>query len=178
MRKIFGLIVAELFAVSTAIYAAQVTLPDTSQTTTFTANVSEQAVVSVPASITFNVTDVSSDTQATSDATVSATTIVLADGNALKVEIKANAASFTAPTGGSVTWSASDVSWDAATWTNGTGSSGQLSSAAYTQVAVSEANASSLSTSDLTFTLAAKSTVDRAGNHTLVATWKFSSFTP
>lgn len=158
--------------------AAQVTLPDTSQTTTFTANVSEQAVVSVPASITFNVTDVASPTQATSDATVTASTIVLSDGNALKVEIKANAADFTPPDGGSVTWAASDISWDAATWANGTGSAGQLSSAAFTEVAASSANASSLSTNDLTFTLAAKSSVDRAGSHTLVATWKFSSFTP
>lgn len=177
MRKLVFL-VCLAFGIAQVAWAAQVTLPDTSQTTTFTANVSEQAVVSVPASISFNVTDVASPTQATADATVSATTIVLSDGNALKVEIKANSDNFTAPAGGSVTWAASDISWDAATWENGSGSSGQLSSAAFTEVAASSTNASSLSTSDLTFTLAAKSSVDRAGNHTLIATWKFSSFTP
>lgn len=49
----------------------------------------------------------------------------------------------------------------------------------YTKVAdMATANAGEVSTSALVFTLAAKATVDRAGNHTLEATWKFSSFTP
>jgi hypothetical protein len=33
-----------------------------------------------------------------------------------------------------------------------------------------------VSTTGLIFTLAGKDTVDRAGNHTLVATWKLESF--
>ena len=157
--------------------AVVVTLPNTTQTTTFTATVSEQANVSVPASVAFNVTNVSADTNS-ADQSVSATTVVLSDGKALRVEIQAGAADFTAPSGGTVTWAAGDISWDAATWTNGTGSANALSSASYTTVATSSANAASLSASDLTFTLADKNTVDRAGDHTLAATWKFSSVTP
>jgi len=157
--------------------AAVVNLPDESQPTTFTATVSEQANVSVPASVTFNVINVSADTNNSVDQSVSATTVVLSEGKALKVEIKADVANFTAAPGGTVTWAASDISWDAATWANGDGSAASLSTS-YTTVATSDANAASLSTSDLTFTLADKNTVDRAGNHTLAATWNFSSFTP
>jgi len=156
--------------------AAVVNLPNETQSTTFTATVSEQANVSVPASVAFNVTNVSADTNS-ADQSVSATTVVLSDGKALRVEIQADAANFTAPFGGTVTWAAGDISWDAATWTNGTGSANALSTS-YTTVATSNANAASLSASDLTFTLADKNTVDRAGDHTLAATWKFSSVTP
>lgn len=155
-----------------------VTLPDTSKTTTFTATVSEQAEVSASSAIAFAVEDVTSSTTNTSNASVSATSIVIDNGNTVKVEIQADASSFSAPTGGSVTWSAANISWDAPTWTGGTGASGELSAAGYTAVATSNANASELSTTALAFTLAAKATVDRAGAHTLAATWKFSSVTP
>lgn len=157
--------------------AAVVTLPDETQSTTFTATVSEQANVSVPATVTFTVTDVSSSTVA-SDATVSATTIVLTDGNALKISLKGDAADFTPPTGGTNTWAVGDVSWDTgATWTGitgGAGTAGTLATA-YGTVATSDANVTALSTTSLTFTLAADATVDRAGDHTLAATWKFES---
>jgi hypothetical protein len=152
-----------------------VTLPDTSQTTTLTANVSEQARVTVPSGVTFNVTNVSASTAA-SAASVTADSIVLATATKqLKVSLQGNAASFTPPVGGATTWSASDVTWNAATWTNATGSAGTLSSAAYNTVATCDADAASCSTTGLTFTLGAKSTVKRSGNHTLVVTWKFES---
>ena len=141
----------------------------------FRASVSEQANVTVPASITFNVTNVSTST-ASSSQTVTVTTIVLASSKALRIEMQADAASFTAATGGAVTWAATDISWNTATWTNGTGASGSLSSASYTKLNDTDVSATSTSTSDLVFTLAGKSTVDRAGNHTLTTTWKFSSF--
>jgi hypothetical protein len=154
------------------------TLPDTSQATTFTATVNEQAAVSVPATATFSVTNVAAST-ATSSQTVSATNVALTNGKKLRIEIQANAATFTPPTGTEVTWNASDVNWNAATWTNGTGASGSLSSSEYTKVVdMTSANSASLTTTALVFTLAAKSSIDRAGDYTLACTWKFSSFTP
>jgi hypothetical protein len=158
-----------------AALAATVTLPDTSQTTTLTANVAEQATVTVPAGVTFTVNNVTASTVA-SNASVTVATIVLADAKQLKISLQANAANFTAPTGGTVTWAAADVSWAAATWSNsGVGSTGTLSSAAYNTVATSAANATACSTTNLVFTLGAKATVDRAGSHTLAVTWKFES---
>jgi hypothetical protein len=160
---------------SVAYAQTSVTLTDTSQTTTLTASVSEQARVTVPAGITFNVSNVAASTAA-SAATVSVSSIVLATATKqFKVSLQANAAAFSPPVGGAVTWSASDVSWNAAAWTNATGALGTLSNAAYNTVATCAADAADCSTSALVFTLGAKGTVKRAGSHTLVVTWKFES---
>src|SRR5438132_5349569 len=111
-----------------------VTLPDTSQTTTLTATVSAQARVTLPAGVTFNVTDIGSTTAA-SAASVTIDQIAMAAAtNQLKISLEANAASFTPPVGGATTWAAGDVTWNAATWTNGTGSTGTLSNPADTTV--------------------------------------------
>jgi hypothetical protein len=165
-----------MLAMSTIVHAQQgVTLTDTSQTTTLTANVSEQARVTVPAGVTFNVTNVTSSTAGTA-ASVSVDTIVLATATKqMRVSLQATAASFTPPVAGAATWAAGDVTWNAATWTNATGTSGTLSNAAYTEVATCSADTAACSTTDLVFTLGAKSTVKRAGSHTLVVTWKFES---
>jgi hypothetical protein len=165
-----------MLLVSVPAFAQQsVTLTDTSQTTTLTANVSEQARVTVPAGVTFNVTNVSSSTAATA-ASITVQSIVLATATKqMRVSLQANAASFTPPVAGATTWAPSDVTWNAATWTNATGASGTLSNAAYTAVATCTADAADCSTTGLVFTLGAKSTVKRAGNHTLVVTWKFES---
>jgi len=164
------------FAVFTAAVASAqtgVTLPDSSQSTTLTADVSEQAQVSVPAGVTFNVTDVTKSTDSAS-ASVSASNIVLATATKqLKVYMRANGAGFTAPVQDATTWSAGDVSWNAATWSNGTGATGTLSNAGFTEVAACDADAASCGTTGLVFTLASKSTVKRSGAHTLAVTWKF-----
>ncbi|HEX7185277.1 MAG TPA: hypothetical protein VF756_25865 [Thermoanaerobaculia bacterium] len=164
-----------LLIAGTAAAQTTVTLPDTSQTTTLTASVSEQARVTVPAGITFNVTDVANSTAASS-ASVTVSNIVLATATKqVKVSIQAGAASFTPSVAGATTWSAGDVTWNAATWTNATGASGSLSNSAYSAVATCDADAASCSTTGLVFTLGAKSTVKRSGNHTLSVTWKFES---
>ena len=169
-------VVGALLALGSPAYAQQaVTLTDTSQTTTLTANVSEQARVTVPAGVTFNVTNVTAATAATA-ASVTVDSIVLSTATKqLRVSLQGNAASFTPPVALATTWSAGDVTWNAATWTNATGASGTLSNAAYTAVATCAADATGCSTTGLVFTLGAKSTVNRAGNHTLVVTWKFES---
>ena len=168
--------IAMTVAVGSTAYAQQpVTLTDSSQTTTLTATVSEQARVTVPAGVTFNVTNVSSSTAATA-ASVSIDSIVLATATKqMRVSLQANAASFTPPVAGATTWGAGDVTWNAPTWTNATGASGTLSNAAYTAVATCAADAAACSTTGLVFTLAAKSTIARAGSHTLVVTWRFES---
>jgi hypothetical protein len=171
-----GVLAAALTLVASAAVAqTAIALPDTSQTTTLTANVTEQAKVTVPAGVTFNVTNAGNSTAA-SAASVTVQNIVLATSTKqLKVSVQANAASFTPPVVGATTWSASDVTWNAATWTSATGASGTLSNSAYGAVGTCDADAGSCSTTGLVFTLASKSTVKRAGDHTLVVTWKFES---
>ena len=176
-RILWGALVglaATLGAVSDTQAQVNVALPNSSQTTTLTASVSEQASVTVPAGVTFTVNDTGSATAA-SAASVSATGIVLATATKqLKISLQANAATFTQPSG-AITWNASDVTWNAATWTNATGSAGTLSNSAYNTVATCTAGASSCDTTGLAFTLASKPTIVRSGNYTLVVTWKFES---
>ena len=166
-----------LAAISVGVSAAQTTvaLPDSSQTTTMTASVSEQATVAVPAAVTFNVTNVNTSTAA-GGASVTVDNIVMASATKqLKVSVQANAADFTPPEELATTWSAGDVTWNAAAWTSATGAVGTLSEAAYTEVATCFADAASCSTTGLVFTLGAKDTVKRSGDHTLAITWKFES---
>jgi hypothetical protein len=152
--------------------AQTVSLPNTDLTTTLTASVSEQATVTVPANVLFNVTNIGAATNATA-ASVTISNIVLANATKrIKISLQADAASFTPPVGGAATWAPGDVTWNAATWTNATGASGQLSSGAYTEVSTCAADAASCSTNDLTFTLGANSSVKRSGNHTLTVRWK------
>ena len=152
-----------------------VTLPDSSQSTVLTANVSEQAQITVPAGVTFNVTDISGSTAA-SAASVAIDNIVLAsETKQLKVSIEADAASFTPSVVGATTWDASDVTWNAATWTSATGASGTLSDSAFGEVATCTADTASCSTTGLVFTLAANTSVKRSGDHTLAITWKLES---
>ncbi len=125
--------------------------------------------------MTFNVANVAASTAATA-ASVTVSNIVLATSTKqLRVSLQGNAASFSPPVAGATTWGAADVTWNAPTWTNATGASGTLSNAAYSTVATCAADAADCSTTGLVLTLGAKSTVKRAGNHTLIVTWKFES---
>ncbi|PKN59332.1 MAG: hypothetical protein CVU56_01320 [Deltaproteobacteria bacterium HGW-Deltaproteobacteria-14] len=177
MKHLFSrvaIIALGLFVTSSAL-ADTVILPDATQSTTFTATVAEQITVTVPSGVAFSVDDVNSATAA-SAATITITSMALLSGNHLQISIAPDADAFTAPAGGT-TWAASDVSWNAATGTAITGSSGTMGATAgtYAVVANCDANAAACSTSDLVFTLAAKASVDQAGDHTLAATWKFES---
>ena len=164
-----------LAAAANATAQTAVGLPDQTQPTTLTATVSEQARVTVPANINFNVTNVSASTAA-SAASVTIQNIVLAtDTKQLQVSLRADAASFTPPSVGDTTWDADDVSWNAATWTNATGASGTLTNSAFNTVATCAADVASCSTNGLTFTLGANTGVTRSGNHVLQVTWRFES---
>ena len=167
--------IVSLLATGAAGAQSTVTLPDSSQTTTLSAEVAEQARVSVPASVSFNVTNDASSTAA-SNASVTVDNIALASAaKQLKISIQAGAASFTPPVVGATTWSAGDVTWNAASWTNAAGASGTLSDSAYNEVATCDADTASCSTSGMVFTLGAKSSVKRSGSHTLSLTWKLES---
>jgi len=168
-----ALTAAALLASARAVSAqTTVVLPDTSQTTTLTATVGEQARVSFPASLTFSVTDIASSTTS-STGSVTVTNIVLATAaKQLRMSLEADAAAFTPPVGGATSWSAGDVSWGAVSWTNATGTAGTLSNASYNVVATCTADVSSCSTSALAFSLAANTNVKRSGNHTLVVRCK------
>jgi hypothetical protein len=174
-RKIFVGFAALLLTAGLASAQSVVTLPDSGETTTLTGDVAEQARVTVPAGVSFDVQDISSSTPA-SAASVTVDNIALdTETKQLKISIQASAAAFTPPVGGATTWAPADVSWNAPSWTNATGATGTLSSAAYNEVSTCDADAATCSTTGLIFTLAAKSTVKRAGNHTLGLTWKFES---
>lgn len=175
MKRIALIAAALLVSAGSAAAQTTITPTDTSQTTTMTAEVSEQAQVTVPAGITFSVGDVASSTAA-SAASVTVDNIVLATATKqLKISVQAGAASFAPPVALATTWSASDLSWNAATWTNGAGAGGTLSDVAYSEVATCTEDSASCSTTGLVFTLGANSAVKRAGNHTLSVTWKFES---
>jgi len=156
-------------------WGAVVVLPDTSQTSTLTATVSEQCTITVPATITFTVNDIGSQTTA-DNAALNISNIALATATKqLKLSVQGDAADFTPPVGGATTWAVGDVTWTAGTWTNGTGSTGTLSDSSYSTVATATADVATLSTTALPFRLAAKATVKRSGDHTLGIHWKVES---
>ena len=175
LRSLIPAAAAGLLGVSTAAAQIVVVLPDSSQTTTVSAVVNEQARVSVPAGIAFSVTNVGAATDAL-PAAVSVDQIVVASATRqLRISLRADAASFTPPVGGATTWAAGDVSWNAASWTAATGAAGSLSAATFSTVATCDPGATACATSALTFSLAAKPAVQRSGTHTLIVTWKVES---
>jgi hypothetical protein len=157
--------------------AAVLTLPDSSLSSTFSADVSEQATCTVPSTIHFTVSNIAAST-ASSTQNVDCESVVLADGNALKISLEADGANFAFPAGGATAYAAGDVSWTAVAWTGGVGglgTSGTLSTS-FGAVATSTANAGALSTTALVFTLAVPGTAPtRSGSYTLGAHWKFES---
>ena len=147
-------------------------------TTTLTAVVSDQARVQLPSGISFNATSVERPIE--SDAvSVLLDRIVLPTPTAqVRLSVQAAATSFTPPIAGVTTWDAADVSWTAGQWSNAEGGAGTLSPTTYSTIATSHADVSSSSTDGLFFTLAAKPTVTRAGNHTLAIVWKIEAIDP
>jgi hypothetical protein len=174
MRLLKGLLLCFSVLATTTAAAAQTTvsLPDTSLTTKLV--LLATAVVTVPAGVTFNVTNINASSAA-SPASVSVTAIVIVVSGQVNISLKAGAASFTPPAAGATTWSAGDVSWNAASWTNATGAAGTLSSSAFGLVATCPVGVTSCSTTGLVFTLKPKPTVKISGHHTLTIIWKFEA---
>jgi hypothetical protein len=140
-----------------------------------TANVAEQATVTVPSDISFAVDNINISTPA-AGATVTVTNIALASATKqLKISVQADSAAFTPPAEGATTWNAGDVTWNQSNWTSGTGAQGTLANDSWNEVATCAADAAGCSTTDLVFTLGANSAVKRSGDHTLSITWTFES---
>jgi hypothetical protein len=132
----------------------------------------QTVTVSVPASVTFNVTNVGVDT-AGSPAPTRVTFSGLLALNTLRISIKADAAAFTPPSPSSGI-PASNVRWTTSNSSGGTGSNGSVSSAVWTQLFQSALLATSGGV-DVTWTLGAPGGGIRAGNHTLTIRYKFEA---
>lgn len=168
-------LVATLALGVAAVVGAQSTvyLPEEGQTSTANAAVTEQARVSVPPSILFDVVDISEPTES-SPVSVLVDHIVLASASRmLQISVRADASSFQAPYGGTPTWSAGDITWGEASWVNGEGYAGTMSDSAFNVLAMCDPGVSECNTADLVFELAPNLTVQRAGGHALSVTWKF-----
>jgi hypothetical protein len=178
MKEIPGVLALHL-GVMVALFAAPasaqttVILPDTSQTTGLTVNVLEQATVTIPTTALFAVTNVNAQTSSTTLSVAVEELTRQTTTTGIRLSLRANTSLFTPPQAGTPTWSASDVSWGAVTWTGATGSAGTLSSSAFTTLAT--CGTTGCSTTALVFTLAPKPSVTRSGSHTLVVTWKIES---
>jgi hypothetical protein len=180
MRNAFvrtSMIVA-LTAISAGLASAQevVVLPGNAiSTTLLTAIVSDQARITIPSAVTFNVTNIAAATVA-SGVSFLADNIVLSSASAtLNISLIGNAATFTVPAA-SATWAVADVSWGVAAFTAGTAVAGTLAATAVPFATCAAAVATcGTAGSTLVFTLAPKPTVTRSGNHTLTMTWKVTS---
>jgi len=171
INKILSLSVAAL-ALATMAGAAdvEVTLPDTGQSSTLTATVTEQATVNVPAAISFAVSDVSLSTDASATAITVSGIVLDTVTKQLKISIKAATGSFT---GSGTTYSAGDVSWGTSTWTGATATPGTLTTSFQT-LATCTAGVTGCDTTDALFSLAAQP-VTTSGAKTLTLNYKFES---
>lgn len=165
-----------------AAMATMVTLPDTSGSITYTANVASQCNIgALPTAVAFTVINHTAETTATAAQTLTINDIVVPSGSGITVSLLPAAATFTLGLGstGGHQYASSAVSWKTGdTWvgtTGTTGLAGTMSTGetlAYVAVATSTANAPVLSTTGLTFYLALDEAIDRAGAQSLAATWK------
>ncbi len=163
-------------AVTTAgLASAQAVVTTGSDTTTLTAVVSAQARITVPATVTFNVTNIAVATTAAGVSFLADNIVASSASGALTISLR-GASVFTAPVGGGPTWAVADVSWGAAAFTAGTAVLGTLA-ATDVPFATCTAGVATCGTTGptLVFTLAPNTAVTRSGNHTLTMTWKFLS---
>jgi hypothetical protein len=132
----------------------------------------ETVKITIPAAVTFAVTNVSNSTIGTPNpTTVSFSSLSVTAGHTLRISVKADA-DFTPPSGTAIP--ASMISWVTSSPTNGTGTNGTLSKTVYGQVFQSTLTKSAGSVS-VRWTLAAPGGGIRSGAHTLVLRWKLES---
>jgi hypothetical protein len=134
----------------------------------------ETVKITLPAAISFSVTDVGLNT----GGSPSPTTISFSNGTLLPIQslrISVIALSdFVPPSGTAIP--AANVSWTTSGATHGTGANGVLSTSAYVQVYQSTIlNLSQSGSVDVTWTLAAPGTPLVAGNHVLTMRWKLEA---
>ena len=179
MKKLFvrtSMILA-LTAFTVALASAQttVTLPNQTQTTNLSADVSEQARITVPGTVSFAVTNTSAITDASAAVTVENIALATATKQ-LQISVAANALAFTPSVASGVTWASSDVTYDAVAFSNaGVGTAGALAGVGTYGIVQTCAVDVAACSGSLPLHLAAKPAVKNAGSHTLSITWKFAS---
>lgn len=138
----------------------------------------ESVDISVPSSIGFYVTDVTTPTTGSPNPTaVSFSNASLDLGKSLRISIKADTTDFATPSGGGTAIPAAYVSWTTSGAVGGTGFNGSLNYLTFSDVFQSVANPLS-GTVDMSWRLAPLPAGIRAGNHTLSITWKLESINP
>lgn len=143
---------------------------------TVSAGAQETVSISVPLAVSFQVTDVSHSTSGTPDVTtISFSNANLSLGNALRVSVQSDAATFTPPSGPSIP--VANVSWTNLGANGGIGWNGILSASSFALVFQSDPGTTSGHV-DLGWTLAAPGSGIRAGSHQLTIRWKVESITP
>ena len=138
-----------------------------------TAVAQESVTISLPATVTFTVSDVSSVTSADIDpVTVQFSGAVLNPSRVLRISVIADSSTLAGPGGSTIPVSA--VSWTVSGATGGSGTAGTLRSSSYSRVFQSTPQAVAGSF-DLSFTLAPVPGTLRAGNHTVTVRWKLEA---
>ena len=133
----------------------------------------QTVTVSVPASVTFNVTNVGVDTVGSPAPTrVSFSGLLLL--NVLRISIKADAPTFTPPSPSPTSIPSSNVRWTVSNASGGSGSNGTVRSAAWTQLFQSALLAPT-GRVDVTWRLAAPGGGIRAGSHTVTIRYKLEA---
>jgi len=128
--------------------------------------------ITVPASVSFAVTDVSASKVGTPNpSTVSFDSAVLVPGRQLRISVKADG-NFIPPGGPAIP--ANRVSWVTSSPVNGTGANNTLSRTVYRLLFLSTPLVTSGSV-NVVWTLAAPGTPLRAGTHTLILRWRLES---
>ena len=137
---------------------------------------SESVDITLPATVSFNVRDVTATTTGSPNpTTISFIDAQLTSGKAFRISVKADAIGFTPPSGAAIP--ASYVSWTTSGAAGGSGSNGTLSFDTYNQVYQSNINPVTGSV-DISWNLAAADTGVHAGEHILTLRWKLESVTP
>lgn len=133
-------------------------------------------LISLPASVGFNVTDVGQPASGNPDPTTISFTIVnLALFHVLRVSVKADA-DFVPPSGAAIP--ASRVSWTTSNASQATGSSGTMSTAAFAEVFETGSGVVGAGSVDVHWTLAAPGPSIRAGAHVATVRWRLESVVP
>jgi hypothetical protein len=132
------------------------------------------ARVFTPATVLFQVMDVSAASPASSVTTVSFDTAILVPGQVLRISVKADA-DIVMPGGGVIP--STSLAWTASNATNGIGMNGSLNKLTYTPVFQGNPNATD-GRVDLSWTVSAPGTSVNAGTGEATLRWRFEAITP
>jgi len=138
------------------------------------ASAQESVRITTPASVGFNVSNVTTDSNASS-VRVSFDNVVLLPIHRLRISVKADSSNFTSPSTASLFIPASKVTWTTSNATSGAGTSGTLTSASYGALFIGNSLALSGGV-DVHWTLKAPGGGIRAGAHTLTVRYKVEAF--